>query len=160
MLGVVVVLGIGRVAFHALCRVALGVFHLGWFGHLMDEIADLHGNACTRFAGCGVDLVFELEFRHRNGFGSSATRALHIFAALPLRATAPTPAPAPAPTAPSVRGLVLGGLFGRGAALLLGLSRKKGLAVGDRDLIIVGMNFGKSQETVPVAPVIDKGRLQ
>ncbi len=55
---------------------------------------------------------------------------------------AAAPAPA-APAATSSRGIVLGGLCGRGAAFLFGLSLEQGLPVGDRDLIIVGMNFGK-----------------
>ena len=34
------------------------------------------------------------------------------------------------------------------------------LPVGDRDLIIVGMDFGKRQEAVTVAAVLDERRLQ
>ena len=34
------------------------------------------------------------------------------------------------------------------------------LPVGDRDLIIVGMNFAESQEAVPIAAVVDECRLQ
>ena len=72
---------------------------------------------------------------------------------------AATAAPA-APAAPSGRRLVvLGGLFGRGAALLRRLLLEQGLTIGDRDLVIVGMNFSKGQEAVPVATVIDEGRL-
>ena len=36
----------------------------------------------------------------------------------------------------------------------------QGLPVGDRDLVVIRMNFAKSQEAVAVAPVVDKGGLQ
>ena len=36
----------------------------------------------------------------------------------------------------------------------------QGLPVGDRDLVVVGMDFREGQEAVPVAAVIDEGRLQ
>ena len=42
-------------------------------------------------------------------------------------------------------------------ALFLGDQR---LPVGDRDLVVVGMDFRKRQEAVAVAAVIDEGRLQ
>jgi hypothetical protein len=50
--------------------------------------------------------------------------------------------------------------------LLLGLamgalvSLDQGLTVGDRDLIIVGMNFAEGEEAVAVAAIFDKGGLQ
>ena len=34
------------------------------------------------------------------------------------------------------------------------------LAIGDGDLIVIGMDFAERQETVPVAAVIDEGRLK
>ena len=34
------------------------------------------------------------------------------------------------------------------------------LPVGDRDLVIVGMNFGEGEEAVAVAAVVDEGGLQ
>ena len=36
----------------------------------------------------------------------------------------------------------------------------QGLTVGDRDLIIVRMDFGEGEKAVPVAAVIDEGRLK
>src|SRR6185312_198602 len=51
-------------------------------------------------------------------------------------------------------GVGIGGALG---ALFLGDQR---LSVGDRDLIIIGMDFRKGEEAVPVAAVIDEGRLQ
>ena len=60
------------------------------------------------------------------------------------------------PAAPA--GAVIGvGIGGAVVALFLGEQR---LPVGDRDLIVVGMDFGKRQEAVAVAAVIDEGRLQ
>ena len=55
-------------------------------------------------------------------------------------------------------GAVIGiGIGGAVVALFLFNQR---LPVGDRDLIIVGMDFGERQEAVAVAAVIDEGRLQ
>ena len=42
-------------------------------------------------------------------------------------------------------------------ALFLGDQR---LPVGDRDLVVVGMDFAERQEAVAIAAVIDEGRLQ
>ena len=41
---------------------------------------------------------------------------------------------------------------------LLGLDQR--LPVGDRNLVVVGMDFRKREEAVAVAAVIDEGRLQ
>ena len=61
-----------------------------------------------------------------------------------------------APAAPA--GAVIGvGIGGAVVALFLGDQR---LPVGDRDLIVVGMDFGERQEAVAVAAVIDERRLQ
>jgi hypothetical protein len=63
--------------------------------------------------------------------------------------------------------LFLGG--GAGAALglvplVLGLGLRllaqQRFAVGDRDLVVVGMDFVEGQEAVAVAAILDKGRLQ
>ena len=63
-------------------------------------------------------------------------------------------------------------LIGFGLAFILGvflvalaggigpLFSQQGFAVGDGDLVIIGVNFRKCQKPVPVAAVIDKGRLQ
>ena len=44
--------------------------------------------------------------------------------------------------------------------LLLRFGIQQGLTVADGDLIIVGMDFGEGQKSVPVAAVVDKRRLQ
>ena len=44
--------------------------------------------------------------------------------------------------------------------LVLLLFAQQGFAVGDGDLVVVGMNFAESEETVAVAAIFDKGRLQ
>ena len=51
-------------------------------------------------------------------------------------------------------GLGLGGA--RGALLLV----DQRLPVGDRDLIVVGMDFAEGEEAVAVAAVVDEGGLQ
>src|SRR5690606_29574452 len=65
-----------------------------------------------------------------------------------------SPAVASTPAARMVVGLVIGITLG---ARLFGEQR---LPVGDRNLVVVGMDFGKRQEPVTVAAVIDEGRLQ
>ena len=61
---------------------------------------------------------------------------------------------APAPPVGAVIGVGIGGAV---IALFLGEQR---LPVGDRNLIVVGMDFGEGQEAVAVAAVIDERRLQ
>src|SRR3569832_660044 len=47
-----------------------------------------------------------------------------------------------------------------GLALVARFLFEQGLPVGDRDLIIVGMDFREGEEAVAVAAVIDKRRLE
>ena len=78
--------------------------------------------------------------------------------------------------------IILGGFFGLGiaapptpaalagvfifvfaGALCLGIGAlffHQGFAIGDWDLVIIGVNFRKRQKPVPITAVIDKGRLQ
>src|SRR5579859_8133759 len=60
--------------------------------------------------------------------------------------------------AASAAGAVIGIVVG--LALLARFLGNKRLPVGDRDLIVVGMDFREGQEAVPVAAVIDESRLQ
>jgi len=55
-------------------------------------------------------------------------------------------------------GTILVLLLGLAVGALVGLDQ--GLTVGDRDLVIVGMNFRKGEEAMAVAAIFDKGRLQ
>ena len=64
-------------------------------------------------------------------------------------AVARTPAPA---------GAVLALLFGLAVGAFVGLDQ--GLPIGDRDLVVVGMDFAEGEEAVTVAAVFDEGRLQ
>src|ERR1044071_6897728 len=50
--------------------------------------------------------------------------------------------------------------FSLGLALLARFLGEQRLAVGDRDLVVIRMDFRKRQEAVAVAAVIDEGRLQ
>jgi hypothetical protein len=59
-------------------------------------------------------------------------------------------------TAPAGTVLVLFLGFAMGA--LVGLDQ--GLTVGDRDLVVVGMDFAEGEEAVAVAAILDKGGLQ
>ena len=60
----------------------------------------------------------------------------------------------PAPILPLLEAASL--LPPRGA--LIGLDQ--GLTVGDRNLIIIWMDFAEGQEAVAVAAILDEGRLQ
>ena len=107
----------------------------------MHEIARLHGDARGGILRRGVDFVFHhLQPCHRNGFGCRYASALSLSWPLPFMPTTPAPS---APAATSSRGIVLGGLCRRRSTLFFGLSLEQGLPVSDRNLIIVGMNFGK-----------------
>ncbi|WP_313754707.1 hypothetical protein [Bradyrhizobium sp. WYCCWR 12699] len=55
-------------------------------------------------------------------------------------------------------GAVLALLFGLTMGLFLGLDQR--LPVGDRDLIVVGMDFTEGEETVAVAAIFDEGGLE
>ena len=45
-------------------------------------------------------------------------------------------------------------------ARLLGLHGEQALPVGDRDLVVVGMDFAEGEEAVPAAAIFHEGRLQ
>ena len=57
--------------------------------------------------------------------------------------------------APARTVLVL--FFGLAVGALVGLDQ--GLTVGDRDLVVVGMDFAEGEEAVAVAAIFDKGGL-
>ena len=58
----------------------------------------------------------------------------------------------------AVGGAVLALFLGLAMGALVGLDQR--LTVGDRDLVIVGMDFAEGQEAVAVAAIFDEGRLQ
>ena len=55
-------------------------------------------------------------------------------------------------------GAVFAFLFGLAMGALVRLDQ--GLTVGDRNLIVVGMDFAEGQETMAVAAIFDERRLQ
>jgi hypothetical protein len=55
-------------------------------------------------------------------------------------------------------GAVLALFLGFAMGLLIGLDQR--LPIGDRDLIIVGMDFAEGEEAVAIAAIFDEGRLQ
>ncbi|WP_276487477.1 MULTISPECIES: hypothetical protein [Bradyrhizobium] len=59
---------------------------------------------------------------------------------------------------PAAMAAVLVLFLGLAMGALVGLDQR--LTVGDRDLIIVGMDFAEGQEAVPVAAIFDEGGLQ
>jgi hypothetical protein len=85
--------------------------------------------------------------------------AAHLIAPAPGATMArATPAAAAAATGSpaAVTAVVLVVLLARLALLVV----EQRLTVGDRDLVIVGMNFAERQEAVAITAVIDEGRLQ
>lgn len=59
---------------------------------------------------------------------------------------------------PPTAGAIFVLFLGFAVRALVGLDQ--GLTVGDRDLIVVGMNFAEGQEAMTVAAVFDEGGLQ
>ena len=60
--------------------------------------------------------------------------------------------------AAAVAGAVLALFLGLAMGAFLGLDQR--LTVGDRDLVIIGMDFAEGQKSVAVAAIFDEGRLQ
>jgi hypothetical protein len=89
--------------------------------------------------------------------GGIGGRILHHLALHPL-ATAAAALVAMARTAAAVTGAVLGLFLGLAMGAFVGLDQR--LAVGDRDLIIVRMDFAEGEEAVTVTAIFDEGRLQ
>ena len=58
----------------------------------------------------------------------------------------------------TIRGAVLALFLCLAMGAFVGLDQR--LTVGDRDLVIVGMDFAEGQEAVAVATVFDEGCLQ
>ena len=58
----------------------------------------------------------------------------------------------------AVRGAVLALFLGLAMGAFVGLDQR--LTVGNRDLVVVGMDFAEGQETVAVAAILDERRLQ
>jgi hypothetical protein len=77
--------------------------------------------------------------------------ALHAFAAAAAARIA-------VPRALAAAGTVVGFFLGFAVRALVGLDQR--LTVGDRDLVIIGMDFAEGQEAVAVAAVFDEGGLQ
>jgi hypothetical protein len=61
-------------------------------------------------------------------------------------------------TRTAAAGTVFGFFFGFAVGALVRLDQR--LAVGDRNLVVVGMDFAEREEAVTVAAVFDEGGLQ
>jgi hypothetical protein len=62
------------------------------------------------------------------------------------------------PATAAVAGAILALFLGLAMGAFIGLDQR--LTVGDRDLVIVGMDFAEGQKTVAVAAIFDESRLQ
>ena len=81
--------------------------------------------------------------------------ALHRFVAAGVRTLAVAIAAA---ARAAVAAMMIVGFFVVARGARVGLDQR--LPVGDRDLVIVRMDFGKRQEAVAIAAVLDERRLQ
>ena len=61
-------------------------------------------------------------------------------------------------TAATVAGAVFGFFLGLAMGAFIGFDQR--LSVGDRDLVIIGMDFAEGQKAVTVAAIFDEGGLQ
>ena len=61
-------------------------------------------------------------------------------------------------TAAAVAGAVFGFFFGFAMGALVGFDQ--GLTVGDRNLIVIGMDFAEGQKAVAIATIFNEGGLQ
>jgi hypothetical protein len=86
----------------------------------------------------------------RIGLGMPDDLALDAFSAAAAARTA-VALPPPA-------GAVLALLFGLTMGAFVGFDQRQ--TVGDRDLVIVGVNFAEGEEAVAVAAIFDEGRLE
>jgi hypothetical protein len=96
--------------------------------------------------------LLRLNRRRRIGAGVLDDLALDPFA------TAAAALVAVARTAATVAGTILALFLGFAMGAFVGLDQ--GLTVGNRDLIIIGVDFAEGQEAVAVAAILDEGRLQ
>ena len=101
-------------------------------------------------------LVMGALIRLRGGSGVGAGVVDHL--ALDPLAIAAAARIAVARTAAAVVGPILGFFLGFAMGALVGLDQR--LTVGDRDLIIIRVNFAEGQEAVAVAAIFDEGGLQ
>jgi hypothetical protein len=95
----------------------------------------------------------------RRGLGRLAGHLLAVHLAIANPVATPIICAIANPVAtPIICGLEV--LLAHGVAAQGGLFGGQGLAVGDWDLVVVGMDFGERQETVTVAAVFDECGLQ
>ena len=129
--------GLLRVRFRLIVRIAA----------LPAAAAPAPGLGSVRFVRTAVGRLGILlaGFAEVNGFTASAGRF-----GLGRARTPPAPAG-------RIVGSVLLVLFAAAARVLLG---NQGLSVGDRDLVVVRMDLGKAEKSVPVSPVLDESRLK
>ena len=102
-------------------------------------------------------LVVLLALLRRGDLHQVGACVLDDFALHPL-ATAAAALVAVTRTAAAAGGTVLGFFLGLAMGAFVGLDQR--LTVGDRNLIIVGMDFAEGQEAMAVATILDEGRLQ
>jgi hypothetical protein len=104
---------------------------------------------------CRVQFRLSLALERLGRLGRIGFRAFDDFALNALAAAAAARiAVARTPAVGTVFVLFLGLAMGA----LVGLDQ--GLTVGDRDLIIIGMDFAEGQKTMAVTAILDEGRLQ
>ena len=118
-----------------------GFYHL--LGHGFD-----HGvNNLAFFGGC----VFRKIDHIHAAIAGDGGRAFHLIAVFDAGGLRPLA------LCRAARAAIILVILGTGKGALFFQQR---FAVSDRDLVVIGVNFGKGQKAVPIAAVINKGRLQ
>jgi hypothetical protein len=128
------------------------IVFVGMLMIMMDGIIMMFRIAVVKFGVVGV-IAFNVFVRLR---GRRRQARMLDDVALDALATAATARVAVARTAPV--GTVFGFFLGFAMGAFVGFDQR--LTIGDRNLVIIRMNFAEGQKAVAVAAVLDEGRLQ
>jgi hypothetical protein len=128
---------------------------------IMMRIIMMFGIGLMMFIAVGVNLAILarlVRFKRLGGLRRIGGCAFHDTALYPLAMATATGVAVARTAAVAVGGTVFAFFLGLAMRALIGLDQR--LAIGDRDLVVVGMDFAEGQETVAVAAILDEGGLQ
>ncbi|EGP07439.1 hypothetical protein CSIRO_3172 [Bradyrhizobiaceae bacterium SG-6C] len=119
---------------------------------VMTMVVMMRGFSVMRVVGCVIADLRRVGLRLCVGFSACVLDDFTLY----TLATVAAAGIAMARTAAA--GAILRLFLGFAVRTLVGLD--KGLTVGNRDLVVVGMDFAEGQEAVPVTAILDEGGLQ
>ena len=125
---------------------------------VMGRVLVMLGVVRMHLAGIGAVVQMRLAFIRLGGLRGILAGALDDAALDAVAMAAAARVAMARAAAVAVGGAVLALFLGLAMGALVGLDQR--LTVGDRDLIIVGMDFAERQEAVAVAAIFDERRLQ